>query len=147
MNKAYINNNEINMKRINYSQIDFGKLDTNVDYNEYRILISLNDFINKIKPKYDSFLEEYIEDDKIDNDFTPMYDGAENYPDFNMFMNLKSDQKIQIINGYFIFIILGEFIDDYSVNNKEIYLLKNLEKIIINSEHIIFEGKSTYLVQ
>ncbi|UKB82444.1 hypothetical protein LF887_15690 [Chryseobacterium sp. MEBOG06] len=146
MNKVYINNNEISIKRINYLQIDFGRLNPHVDYNEYRILISINDFISKIKPKYDSFLEEYIKDDEIDNDFTPMYDGAENYPDFNMFMNLKSDQKIQIISGYFIFIILDEFIDDYSVNNKEIYLLKNLEKITINSDHIIFEGKSLYIV-
>lgn len=146
MNKVYINNNEISIKRVNYLQIDFGRLNPHVDYNEYRILISINDFISKIKPKYDSFLEEYIKDDEIDNDFTPMYDGAENYPDFNMFMNLKSDQKIQIISGYFIFIILDEFIDDYSVNNKEIYLLKNLEKITINSDHIIFEGKSLYIV-
>ncbi len=145
MNKVYINQREINIKRVNYLQIDFGKLNPDVDYDEYRILISINDFTNKIEPKYHVFLEEYIEDDKIDNDFTPMYKGAENYPDFKMFMNLKSDQKIQTVNGYFIFIILDQFIDDYSVNNTEVHLIKNLEKITVNTDHIIFEGKSLHI--
>jgi hypothetical protein len=145
VNKVYINQREINIKRVNYLQIDFGKLNPDVDYDEYRILISINDFTNKIEPKYHAFLEEYIEDDKIDNDFTPMYKGAENYPDFKMFMNLKSDQKIQTVNGYFIFIILDQFIDDYSVNNTEVHLIKNLEKITVNTDHIIFEGKSLHI--
>lgn len=145
MNKVYINQREINIKRVNYLQIDFGKLNPDVDYDEYRILISINDFTNKIEPKYHAFLEEYIEDDKIDNDFTPMYKGAENYPDFKMFMNLKSDQKIQTVSGYFIFIILDQFIDDYSVNNTEVHLIKNLEKITVNTDHIIFEGKSLHI--
>lgn len=146
MNKVYINQREINIKRVNYLQINFGKLNPDVDYDEYKILISINDFTNKIEPKYHAFLEEYIEDDKIDNDFTPMYDGAENYPDFTMFMNLKSDQKIQTVSGYFIFIILDEFIDDYSVNNTEVHLIKNLEKITVNTDHIIFEGKSLHII-
>lgn len=146
MNKVYINQREINIKRVNYLQIDFGKLNPDVDYDEYKILISINDFTNKIEPKYHAFLEEYIEDDKIDNDFTPMYEGAENYPDFTMFMNLKSDQKIQTVSGYFIFIILDEFIDDYSVNNTEVHLIKNLEKITVNTDHIIFEGKSLHII-
>ena len=145
MNKVYINQREINIKRVNYLQIDFGKLNPDVDYDEYRILISINDFTNKIEPKYHAFLEEYIEDDKIDNDFTPMYKGAENYPDFKMFMNLKSDQKIQTVSGYFIFIILDQFIDDYSPNNTEVHLIKNLEKITVNTDHIIFEGKSLHI--
>lgn len=145
MNKVYINQREINIKRVNYLQIDFGKLNPDVDYDEYRILISINDFTNKIEPKYHAFLEEYIEDDKIDNDFTPMYKGAENYPDFKMFMNLKSDQKIQTVSGYFIFIILDQFIDDYSVNNTEVHLIKNLEKITVNTDHIIFEGKPLHI--
>ncbi|HCN49920.1 MAG TPA: hypothetical protein DIT10_12660 [Chryseobacterium sp.] len=145
MNKVYINQREINIKRVNYLQIDFGKLNPDVDYDEYRILISINDFTNKIEPKYHAFLEEYIEDDEIDNDFTPMYKGAENYPDFKMFMNLKSDQKIQTVSGYFIFIILDQFIDDYSVNNTEVHLIKNLEKITVNTDHIIFEGKSLHI--
>ena len=126
-------------------QIDFGKLNPNVDYKKYRIVISLNDFITRIKPQYDSFLEEYRQDDEINNDFTPMYEGAENYPDFDMFMNLGSDQKIQIISGYFIFIILNEFIEDYSSGNKEIYLLKNVENISINTDYIIFEGQSMFI--
>ncbi|WP_185287883.1 hypothetical protein [Chryseobacterium lactis] len=146
MNKVYINQREINIKRVNYLQIDFGKLNPDVDYDEYRILISINDFTNKIEPKYHAFLEEYIEDDKIDHDFTPMYKGAENYPDFKMFMNLKSDQKIQTVSGYFIFIILDQFIDDYSVNNTEVHLIKNLEKITVNTDHIIFEGKSLHII-
>lgn len=146
MNKVYINQREINIKRVNYLQIDFGKLNPDVDYDEYKILISINDFTNKIEPKYHAFLEEYIEDDKIDNDFTPMYEGAENYTDFTMFMNLKSDQKIQTVSGYFIFIILDEFIDDYSVNNTEVHLIKNLEKITVNTDHIIFEGKSLHII-
>lgn len=146
MNKVYINQREINIKRVNYLQIDFGKLNPDVDYDEYKILININDFTNKIEPKYHAFLEEYIEDDKIDNDFTPMYEGAENYPDFTMFMNLKSDQKIQTVSGYFIFIILDEFIDDYSVNNTEVHLIKNLEKITVNTDHIIFEGKSLHII-
>ncbi|MFZ4929432.1 hypothetical protein [Chryseobacterium sp. Mn2064] len=146
MTKVYIDNNQINIKSINYSQIDFGKLNPNVDYNEYRILITIDDFIHKIKPKYDAFLEEYIQDDEINNDFTPMYDGAEHYPDFTMFMNLTSDQKIQTVSGYFIYILLDEFIDDYSLNNKEVYLLRNLENITINNDYIIFEGKSLYII-
>lgn len=145
MNKVYINQREINIERVNYLQIDFGKLNPDVDYDEYRILISINDFTNKIEPKYHTFLEEYIEDDEIDNDFTPMYKGAENYPDFKMFMNLKSDQKIQTVSGYFIFIILDQFIDDYSLNNTEVHLIKNLEKITVNTDHIIFEGKSLHI--
>lgn len=146
MNKVYINQREINIKRVNYLQIDFGKLNPDIDYDEYKVLISINDFTNQIEPKYHTFLKEYIEDDKIDNDFTPMYEGAENYPDFTMFMNLKSDQKIQTVNGYFIFIILDEFMDDYSVNNNDVHLIKNLEKITVNTDHIIFEGKSLHII-
>jgi hypothetical protein len=141
----YIDNQEISIKKANYMQIDFGKLNPNVDYKKYRIVISINDFITKIKPKYDSFLEEYRQDDEIDNDFTPMYEGAENYPDFDLFMNLESDKKLQIISGYFIFIILDEFIEDYNPGNKEIYLLKNVENISINSDYVIFEGQSMFI--
>jgi hypothetical protein len=49
-------------------------------------------------------------------------------------------KKIQIISGYFIFEIPEEFIEDYSTNNKEIYLLKNIEAIIINHNPVILEG-------
>ncbi|MDR2238560.1 MAG: hypothetical protein LBE92_20720 [Chryseobacterium sp.] len=77
-------------------QIDFGKLNPNIDYKTYNILISLDDFITKIKPKYHSFLEEYREDDERDNDFTPMYEGADNYPDFDLFMNLESEKKSRL---------------------------------------------------
>lgn len=145
MRQVYINNHEISIKKANYMQIDFGKLNPNVDYKKYRIVIDLNEFITKIKPKYHSYLEEYRQDDEIDNDFTPMYEGAENYPDFDLFMNLESDKKLQIISGYFIFIILDEFIEDYNPGNKEIYLLKNVENISINSDYVIFEGQSMFI--
>ncbi|MCS4301044.1 hypothetical protein [Chryseobacterium sp. BIGb0232] len=69
-----------------------------------------------------------------------MYEGAKSYPDFHLFMNLESDKKIQIISGYFIFIILEEFIEDYNPSNKEIYLLKNIENISINHDNVISEG-------
>lgn len=147
MDQVYINNHEISIQQANYMQIDFGKLNPDVDYEKYRILIGLNDFITRIKPKYHSFLEEYCKDDEINNDFTPMYEGAESYPDFDLFMNLESDKKIQIISGYFIFIILDEFIEDYNPGNKEIYLLKNIENISINHDTVIFEGLSMFIAE
>lgn len=147
MHQVYINNHEISIEKANYMQIDFGRLNPGVDYEQYRIVIGLNDFITRIKPKYDSFLEEYRKDDETDNDFTPMYEGAEIYPDFDLFMSLESDQKIQIISGYFIFIILDEFIEDYNPGNKEIYLLKNIENISISHDTVILEGQSMFIAE
>ncbi|REC62494.1 hypothetical protein DRF65_10400 [Chryseobacterium pennae] len=76
-----------------------------------------------------------------------MYEGEKSYPDFDLFMNLESDKKIQIISGYFIFIILDEFIEDYNPGNKEIYLLKNIENISINHDTVIFEGQSMLIAE
>lgn len=58
---------------------------------------------------------EYCEGDERDNNFTPIYEGADPYPDFDLFMNLESEKKIQIISGYFIFEIPDEFIENYSL--------------------------------
>lgn len=141
--QIHINNQEINSSDILYDEHFYTEYIEGKEIQPFEINIDLNDFNEKIKPKYQELLRELIEDDeKVGENYAlELFETLTEYPSYEDILNITKismKEKMDFLDTFFISQIFKEYLwHEHTVKGiywsiKEIiYFNRNDDKIII----------------
>ncbi|REC61774.1 hypothetical protein DRF65_13620 [Chryseobacterium pennae] len=140
--KIFIQDQEIHSGDILYDEFYYKKYSEDKEIYQFELNIELNDFNERIQPKYTELLNELIADDLLvsENYALELFENLTEYPSYEDILNdtqLDMKEKMNFLDPFFISQILNEYLwksntDSWSWVIREVfYFNKNEDKIII----------------
>jgi len=125
-----ISETDHDVKSVTFSEKNFGR---NFDERGevFKLVCPIDYFSKKFRPIYDECIAELIRDDSLTKKFHPPYGGAKRYPTLNEFVGLPDESRMEMIDAYFVFDLLGIFFEEESYDFEtqwEIIWLDSLEE-------------------
>lgn len=140
--QVYINDHEINSYHIVYDEYYYGKYIEDKEVHQFMISIELNDFNEKMQPKYEELLHELIEDDLLtDENFAlELFEKLTKYPSYEDILNdtkINMKEKMGFLDTFFLPQIFNEYSREKNPDHwhwiirEVLYFNKNDDRMII----------------
>lgn len=140
--KFIISGSEVEIGAVTFSEIDFGRhLDGQEE--EFTLIVSSHDFTNRFRPIYAECVTELIRDDEITGEFHAPYIGAALYPSFDEFLNMAEPQRMEMINTYFVFDILRQYISEDASDVSVQWNIGSLDSLQLKDGILTIGGRVT----
>ena len=147
--QMFINGQEMDFRTVLYDEFYYKKYFEDKEIHQFELNIELNDFNERMQPKYAELLNELIADDLLVNEnyALELFENLTEYPSYKDILDdtLDMKEKMNFLDPFFISQILNEYLWKNSTGNTSwiirevLYFNKNEDKIIIkgNAQRII----------
>lgn len=128
---------EIAISKVTYYEFGFNKYN-NFDGN-YRIEISIDEFITQLGDIYSECINELKIDDEKTGVFEPLYPGMIDYPHLRELINMPGSIWPDFFNAFLKF----DFLSCLFQEGSEIaeYKIVSFDQVIVENQTILFSGK------
>ena len=145
MIKSYVNDQEVQIYSLNYDEWVYKKHNEKENISFLRLIIGYSEFAEEIKPKYDDFIKEMIEDDIKSNETNFFQDtyGIPHYPCFDdiIYEAENNNFKIEFLNDFFIKEILTQYTGSDPLNERHKWVIRNITSVNNDKINVYISGE------
>lgn len=143
--QIYINNQKMNSHQIVYDEFYYEKYAEGKETNQFMISIELNDFNEKMQPKYEALLHELIEDDLLtgENFALELFETLTAYPSYEDILDdvtISMKEKMGFLNTFFISQIFNEYLGKVHNTESKQWVIREVLYFNKNDNHLIIKG-------
>jgi hypothetical protein len=145
--QIHINSQKINSHDIFYDEHFYKKHIEGKEIHPFEISIGLQDFNERIKPKYQELLLELIEDDEQmgENYVLELFENFTEYPSYEDILNttkIDMKEKMDFLNTFFISQIFNEYLWHEHSTDGMSWVIKEVFYFNKNGDNIIIKGNA-----
>lgn len=143
--QVYINTHEINVHQVVYDEHFYEKYAEGKETDQFMIRIDLNDFNEKMQPKYEALLHELTEDDLLTgkNYALELFETLTVYPSYEDILDdttISMKEKMNFLNTFFISQIFNKYLGKGNSTESKHWVIREVLYFNKNDNHLIIKG-------
>ncbi len=143
--QVYINTHKINAHQVVYDEHYYEKYAEGKEMHQFMLRIDLNDFNEKMQPKYEALLHELVEDDLLtgENYALELFKTLTVYPSYKDILDdttISMKEKMGFLNTFFISQIFNEYLGKGNSTESKRWVIREVLYFNKNDNHIMIKG-------
>jgi len=137
---CYINGREVPPGAVYLREMNFGQSSPGLIQVEYRLVVSLADFVHEMLPYYHEFVQDDAEHGANDDTEEIRAMRLAGWPDLLALLNLNGGESLEFLRRHLAFQFLATTYKDVRPSSDVKYLLNSVTSVAVDAGKISFAG-------